>query len=207
MSAEDVAFLSGGNVVLALWSPSFIAEDAQLQAPQRVAYATNVFAESEVDEILGRAQSAGAVVTKPGGATDWGGYTGYFTDPDGHLWEVAHNPGFPLGDEGQVYLPPSEEQQAEQHAKAAEADAGLVEFIESAGENIDGRVDAVLAVLHEAWTRIDELTRDDSNNTVLATMLELSRRSRAIDPSDAAFWRTSAASTLLSGLHGERRGD
>lgn len=77
----------------------------------------------------------------------------------------------------------------------------------SAGENVNATVDAVLAVLDDAWRRIDELTRHDSNNTVLATMLELSRRSRAIDPNDAAFWRTSAASTLLSGLHGERRGD
>ena len=193
--------------MLALWSPVSIGDDAGLDHPRPAAYATNLFTEAEVDDALERAASAGAIVTKPGGPTEWGGYTGYFTDPDGHLWEVAHNPGFPMGDEGQVYLPPSEEQQAELQAEAAEADAGLVEFIESVGDHVGGRADDVLAILHDAWLRIDELTAADSNNTVLATMLELSRRSRAIDPQESAFWRASAAATMLSGLHGERRED
>ena len=207
MSTDDVSFLSGGNVVLALWSPQSIGADAGLDAPRSSAYATNVFTQQEVDEHLERAAAAGASITKAGAATEWGGYTGYFTDPDGHLWEVAHNPGFPLGDEGQVYLPPTEEQRAEQEAAAAEIDAGLVEFIEGAGDNVGEKADAVLSILEETWRRIDEVTAGDTNNVVLATMLELSRRSRSIDPSEASFWRASAASTLMSGLHGERRDD
>lgn len=207
VSTDDVSFLSGGTVVLALWSANSIGEDAGLEAPHPAAYATNVFTQQEVDEHLARAAEAGATVTKAGAPTEWGGYTGYFTDPDGHLWEVAHNPGFPLGDEGQVYLPPSDEQQQEAEAAAAAIDAGLVEFIEAAGDHVHERADEVLSILDETWARIDALTSEDTNNVVLAVMLELSRRSRSIDPREAAYWRASAASTLMSGLHGERRDD
>ena len=207
VSTDDVSFLSGGNVVLALWSPELIGVDAGLGSPHPVAYATNVFTQEEVDDHLEQAAAAGASVTKAAAATDWGGYTGYFSDPDGHLWEVAHNPGFPMGDEGQVYLPPGDKQRAEFEAAAAEADAGLVEFIESAGGDIGQRAVAVLGILEDAWARIEQLTAADSNNAVLATMLELSRQSRSIDPREAAYWRASAASTLLSGIHGQRRDD
>lgn len=193
--------------MLALWSPVSIGEDAGLDSARPAAYATNVFTQQEVDEQLDRAAAAGAAVSKAGAPTEWGGYTGYFTDPDGHLWEVAHNPGFPLGDEGQVYLPASEDQQREAEAAAAAIDAGLVEFIEAAGESVHERADAVLSILDETWARIDALTSDDSNNVVLAAMLELSRRSRSMDPNEPGFWRASAASTLMSGLHGERRDD
>lgn len=207
VSTDDVSFLAGGTVVLALWSPTSIGEDAGLDSPQAAAYATNVSTQQEVDEVLGRAAAAGAAVTKAGAPTDWGGYTGYFTDPDGHLWEVAHNPGFPLGDEGQVYLPPSDEQQQEAEAAAAAIDAGLAEFIEAAGDDVRARADAVLSIVDDAWARIDDVISGDTNNVVLAVMLELSRRSRSIDPQQPGFWRASAASTLMSGLHGERRDD
>jgi hypothetical protein len=66
----------------------------------------NVDGEAAVDEALRVAAAAGARVTRRAAATDWGGYVAYFTDPDGHLWEVAHNPGFPLGPDGRVSLPP-----------------------------------------------------------------------------------------------------
>ncbi len=59
----------------------------------------------EVDEILAIAQQAGATVTRAPEPTSYGGYAGYFADPDGHLWEVAHNPGFALSDDGALTLP------------------------------------------------------------------------------------------------------
>ncbi len=69
----------------------------------------------------------------------------------------------------------------------------------------DCDADAVLALVEELWLRAEELTAADDDNTVLATMLELSRRARRIDPREAAYWRTSAAATLVSGLHGNRQ--
>jgi uncharacterized glyoxalase superfamily protein PhnB len=58
-----------------------------------------------VDELLALAVKAGGRITRPALATDWGGYNGYFTDPDGHLWEVAHNPHWPIGPHGRPILP------------------------------------------------------------------------------------------------------
>ena len=61
-----------------------------------MALAWNCRSEAEVDAAIERARNAGGSVPKTGQKTFWGGYAGYFADPDGHLWEVAHNPGFPL---------------------------------------------------------------------------------------------------------------
>jgi uncharacterized protein len=105
-----VAFLGGGNVALSLFSRHDLAEDAHL-APGRpvgfrgVALATNVGSEAEVDALLETATSAGGRIRKVAEHTDWGGYSGYFTDPDGHLWEVAYNPHFELLDDGRLVLP------------------------------------------------------------------------------------------------------
>jgi uncharacterized glyoxalase superfamily protein PhnB len=60
---------------------------------------------AEVDEIVAAASAAGATVTKPPAETFYGGYAGWFRDPDGHVWEVAHNPTFPLEDDGALTLP------------------------------------------------------------------------------------------------------
>jgi uncharacterized glyoxalase superfamily protein PhnB len=70
-----------------------------------VTLAVNVGSPDEVDTSLAVAESAGAAITKPAQATDWGGYHGYFADPDGHLWEIAHNPFWPLGAHGLPQLP------------------------------------------------------------------------------------------------------
>lgn len=67
--------------------------------------AHNVSTGTEVDALLARAEAAGARVTKPAAKTFYGGYAGYFADPDGHLWEIAHNPGFTLGPDGSLVLP------------------------------------------------------------------------------------------------------
>jgi catechol 2,3-dioxygenase-like lactoylglutathione lyase family enzyme len=109
-SNPDVVFYDVGGVVLALFGRAALAEDAKVSesAPgfSGVALAHNVRSEAEVDAVLAEAVAAGAKLIKPGEKAFWGGYTGYFADPDGHLWEVAFNPFFPLDDTGRVQLPP-----------------------------------------------------------------------------------------------------
>jgi uncharacterized protein len=70
-----------------------------------VTFAINVGSEAEADEVYARALAAGAEVLKPLGKTEWGGYSGYFADPDGHPWEVAHNPSFPIDQDGRLTIP------------------------------------------------------------------------------------------------------
>jgi len=95
----SVTFFEMGKTWLALWSRESLAEDAGLSAAGSgfpgFALAHNVRSPAEVNALLAHVANSGAKVVKPGQATDWGGYSGYFTDPDGFLWEVAHNPGFP----------------------------------------------------------------------------------------------------------------
>ena len=103
-----VAFLRGGATVLSLFGRDALAAEAgvPLGAPAAgaVALAMNVDAAEEVAATLTAAERAGARITRPAGRADWGGSSGYFTDPDGHLWEVAHNPGFGLLADGRVQL-------------------------------------------------------------------------------------------------------
>ena len=70
-----------------------------------VTLAYNVGSPAEVDALLAAARAAGATIGRPGAVTFWGGYSGIFIDPDGHPWEVAHNPGWILADDGSVHLP------------------------------------------------------------------------------------------------------
>jgi hypothetical protein len=83
---------------LALWARADLAFDAGIAqsapSPSDVSIAHNVRSEHEVDIVMDQAKGAGAVIVKPGSKTFWGGYTGYFQDPDGHLWEVAWNPAY-----------------------------------------------------------------------------------------------------------------
>ena len=91
-----------GGLVLALYPRKEIAWDAQVpegpRSPTELTVAHNVNSPREVDELMGQARRAGAWITKPAGPTFWGGYAGYFQDPDGHLWEVAWNPQLPAED-------------------------------------------------------------------------------------------------------------
>lgn len=107
-SQESVTFLDAGGAVLALWSRSALAADAGVPDSKPgfwgVALAHNARSEADVDKALADAVGAGANLIKPAAKTFWGGYAGYFADPDGHLWEVAHNPYFTLDAEGRVVL-------------------------------------------------------------------------------------------------------
>jgi uncharacterized protein len=104
-----VAFLSGGTVALSLFGRHDLATDAGVtpssEAGASVAFAMNVADEALVDDVLAAADRAGGTITRPARRTEWGGYAGYVADPDGHLWEVAYNPGFGLLEDGRVQLP------------------------------------------------------------------------------------------------------
>lgn len=109
-SEGAVTFFDAGGVVLALFGREALAVDAGVPATgsgfSGVALAHNARCEAEVDAVLAEAVAAGARLVKSGQKAFWGGYTGYFADPDGHLWEVAFNPFFPLDAAGRVMLPP-----------------------------------------------------------------------------------------------------
>ena len=102
-----------GGVALALFDRVQLADDATV-APagdgfRAVTLAHNVASEAEVDAALAHAESSGARIVKPAAKVFWGGYSGYFSDPDGHLWEVAHNPFITLDSQGRLVLPGPEE--------------------------------------------------------------------------------------------------
>jgi len=104
----DVVFFQAGGMVLALWGRDKLAEDSAVEDTGGwggVTLAYNVGSPDEVDAVLDDAGAAGATIGRPGAATFWGGYSGVFIDPDGHPWEVAHNPGWILADDGSVHLP------------------------------------------------------------------------------------------------------
>ena len=93
------------GMTLALWAWDKLAQDAAQPADgtgfRGVTIAHNVGSAAEVAQILSAAEKAGGRIVKPAHDTFWGGHSGYFSDPDGHLWEIAHNPFSPLGPEGQ----------------------------------------------------------------------------------------------------------
>ena len=95
----SITFFDLGKTWLALWPRESLAADAGLSSQGSgfpgFALSHNVRSPAEVDALLAHVISFGAKVVKPGHPTDWGGYSGYFTDLDGFLWEVAHNPDFP----------------------------------------------------------------------------------------------------------------
>jgi catechol 2,3-dioxygenase-like lactoylglutathione lyase family enzyme len=110
---EETVFFQAGGIAVVLWGREKLAEDAGVQDSGTdgsggfggVVLAHNVRARTEVDEALGTAEQAGATITRAAQETFYGGYAGCFRDPDGHVWEVAHNPGFELGADGSLTLP------------------------------------------------------------------------------------------------------
>jgi uncharacterized protein len=106
---ETVFFQAGGSAVV-LWGRDKLAADSGLEDARPtgfggIALAHNVRSRAEVDELVGAAQAAGATVTRSPAETFYGGYAGVFTDPDGHPWEIAFNPGFTLAGDGSLTLP------------------------------------------------------------------------------------------------------
>ena len=109
VSGEQIAFFQLGGMVLALYPVDELAADA-MQKPDGTGFrgltlAQNVAAKEDVAAALRHAEQAGGRVVKPAQDVFWGGHSGYFADPDGHLWEVAWNPYFTLNERGEVILP------------------------------------------------------------------------------------------------------
>ena len=110
-TGNEVAFFDAGGVVLALYGWDNLAEDANTtpdprpQAFRGMTLAWNCGTEAEVNSAIAQALHAGATLLKSPRKTAWGGYAGYFCDPDGHPWEVVHAPMFPLDHDGRLQLP------------------------------------------------------------------------------------------------------
>ncbi len=109
-SNEAVTFFDLGGSVLGLFGADALKEDAGLADTadatgfRGVTVAQNQRSKAEVDAVLKAAEEAGARIAKPAEDVFWGGYSGYFADPDGHLWEIAFNPFWPIDDEGRITL-------------------------------------------------------------------------------------------------------
>ncbi len=107
---EETVFFQAGGMALILWARHKLAGDAGIDDSNAGGFdgltlAQNVRSRAEVDGVLADAANAGAEITLAAGETFYGGYAGYFRDPDGHLWEIAYNPGFRLGPDGSLTLP------------------------------------------------------------------------------------------------------
>jgi catechol 2,3-dioxygenase-like lactoylglutathione lyase family enzyme len=109
-SNESVTFFDAGGVVLAVFGRAALAQDAHVADSTSgfsgVTVAHNCRSEPDVDAVIEEAVAAGGRLVKPAQRVFWGGYSGYFADPDGHLWEVAHNPFFDFDEAGRLVLPP-----------------------------------------------------------------------------------------------------
>jgi predicted lactoylglutathione lyase len=104
---EDTVFFEAGGLIFGLWDRAKLAEDSTVSDTGGwggITLAHNVGSPEEVDAVLEEARAAGAKIGRPGGETFYGGYSGVFIDPDGHPWEIAHNPGLTLREDGSIAL-------------------------------------------------------------------------------------------------------
>jgi len=108
-NTEGVVFFQTGGMALALYPRRELAKDANVSAQgdgfSGISLAYNARTRAEVDSVLNEAEAAGAKLVKPAQEAFWGGYSGYFSDPDGFLWEVAWNPSFPIAADGSIRIP------------------------------------------------------------------------------------------------------
>jgi uncharacterized protein len=106
---DDVFFFQAGPMIVALWDRAKLAEDSGVTDSGGwggVTLAHNVGSPAEVDAVIEEARAAGATIPREPAETFWGGYSGMFVDPDGHPWEIAHNPHWTLGPDGSITLAP-----------------------------------------------------------------------------------------------------
>jgi uncharacterized protein len=110
-TGDEIAFFDAGGIVLSLFRWDMLAQDAQLPAEPRpqafpgTTLAQMCLTDAEVDALMSRALAAGATLLKRAQKTSFGGYSGYFADPDGHVWEAVRAPGFEFTGDGRVLLP------------------------------------------------------------------------------------------------------
>lgn len=107
-----IVFFQLPGIILGLWSRDKLAQEAGVSDSGAsfggMALAYNARSRNEVDTVLSEVQAAGGLITAPARETFWGGYSGYFADLDGHVWEVAHNPFWTIHDDGRVTITPSD---------------------------------------------------------------------------------------------------
>jgi uncharacterized protein len=104
---QDVAFFQAGGMAIALWHREALAADGAVTDPGGwggITLAHNVRSPAEVDAVIAEAEAAGATIGRAGAETFWGGYSGLFIDPDGHPWEVAHNPNWTIAEDGSLTI-------------------------------------------------------------------------------------------------------
>ncbi|MDE0802921.1 MAG: VOC family protein [Acidimicrobiales bacterium] len=104
----DVVFFQAGGFVVGLWGREHLADDSEVTDTGGwggITLAHNVRSPAAVDAVLAEAEAAGATIARSGTKTSWGGYNGIFHDPDGHAWEIAHNPHWPIADDGTIHMP------------------------------------------------------------------------------------------------------
>jgi len=103
---QKVAFFQCGGMIVGLWDATSLAADSctPIHPPGAATLAYNVASPADVDATLAEAEAVGALIPRPGAATFWGGYSGVFHDPDGHPWEVAHNPHWTIRPDGSIAL-------------------------------------------------------------------------------------------------------
>jgi uncharacterized protein len=104
---DDVVFFQAGGMVVALWDRDKLAEDTAVSDSGGwggVTLAHNVRSAEDVNTVLAEAEAAGATIARRAAKTFWGGYSGVFVDPEGHAWEIAHNPHWTLGEDGSISL-------------------------------------------------------------------------------------------------------
>ena len=105
--ADDVIFFQAGGMIVALWGREQLAEDSGVEDGGGwggITLAYNTRSPAEVDAVLDEAAAGGGAVLRSGAETFWGGYSGAFADPEGHAWEVAHNPHWTIAEDGSVSL-------------------------------------------------------------------------------------------------------
>lgn len=108
LAEGEIVFFQLNGLILSLYPRTALAKDTGVDDPGgglgSITLAHNARSEPEVDNLLSEAERAGGRIVKPASKAEWGGYSGYFADPDGHLWEVAHNPFFPIDADGNTWL-------------------------------------------------------------------------------------------------------
>jgi uncharacterized protein len=108
-AGDEICWFRTAESYLGLFDRESLAKDAALRSEPKAEFggitlAINVESEEAVTPALEAAVTAGGRILKPGTMADWGGFSGYFADPDGHPWEVVYNPTFPLGEDGRITI-------------------------------------------------------------------------------------------------------
>jgi predicted lactoylglutathione lyase len=104
---DDTVFFQAGGMIVGLWDRAKLAQDSEVEDNGGwggITPAYNVRSRDEVDAVIAEARKAGATIGREPAETFYGGYAGVFIDPDGHAWEIAHNPGFTVHDDGSISL-------------------------------------------------------------------------------------------------------